>query len=252
MSEDPRDRSEHEPIRGNSAGYAGPAAAGTSGGADCLGSSRVDRRAHDDAYASELERLLSRARQGDQGAVRELLESCRDYLLLIANQEMDADLKRKLGPSDIVQSVMLAIHEHLGDFRGDSRDKFFAWVRQILLHGVNQARRKYKQTKKRDIGRELPLALGQAEPTFDPVDPLHTPHATAVSEEERQAVENAMRRLSADHRQVIEWRNAEQLSFAEIAERLGRSEAAAHKLWARAIVQLKRELQSRGMFQLDR
>ncbi len=57
-----------------------------------------------------------------------------------------------------------------------------------------------------------------------------------------QRLQQALRQLSPDHEAVIRLRNWERLSFAEIGQRLGRSEEAAKKLWARAITRLKEVL----------
>ena len=204
-------------------------------------------------YERELNELLQRASSGDTAALAELIGACRDYLLLIANQELDAELYQKLGPSDIVQSAMLKIHENFEQFRGDNREQFFGWIRQILLRGVHQARRKYKGAGKRNIRREI--AIEQKSPEslnfLEPSDGDLTPHSRAVHSEEKRMLILALGRLSKDHHQVIAWRNQEQMSFAEIGRRLDRSEAAAQKLWTRAVASLKQELAALGVVSDD-
>ncbi len=199
-------------------------------------------------YECELNELLQRASSGDANALAELIGASRDYLLLIANQELDRDLNKKLGPSDIVQSAMLAIHQNFDQFRGASREAFYGWIRQILLRGVHQARRKFKAADKRDIRREIAIQQRSAE-TFNFLEPSGgdlTPHSHAVHSEEKRILTHALSRLSSDHQQVIAWRNHEQLSFAEIGRRLDRSEAASQKLWTRAVANLKQELAALG------
>jgi len=51
-----------------------------------------------------------------------------------------------------------------------------------------------------------------------------------------------MGRLSDDYRQVILWRQVENLAFEEMAQRLGRSIDAVRKLWWRALQSLQKEL----------
>jgi RNA polymerase sigma factor (sigma-70 family) len=51
-----------------------------------------------------------------------------------------------------------------------------------------------------------------------------------------------MQRLSHGYQQVIQLRHRENLSFEEVALRLGLSPAAARKLWARAIKRLRKEI----------
>lgn len=57
-----------------------------------------------------------------------------------------------------------------------------------------------------------------------------------------QAMREALQRLASDHRRIIVLRNLELRPFAEIATLMNRSEAAARKLWARAVESLAREM----------
>ena len=106
----------------------------------------------------DFELTMARIRSGDAKALGELIQNCRDYLLLIANRELDRDLNRKLGPSDIVQNTMVASHENVEAFQGDKHEQFMAWIRQILLNDLNRVRRRYKNAAKRDSRREKPMA----------------------------------------------------------------------------------------------
>lgn len=51
-----------------------------------------------------------------------------------------------------------------------------------------------------------------------------------------------LRKLPEDYARVIMLRNFQQLSFCEIGEQMERSEAAAGKLWDRAIAKFQHEL----------
>ena len=62
-----------------------------------------------------------------------------------------------------------------------------------------------------------------------------TPSRLMMKQEMNQAMQRALTRLPADYQRVIELRHRDNLSFGEVAAALGRSEAAARKLWARAI-----------------
>ena len=188
--------------------------------------------------------LIEAVNAGNDQAKQQLVESCRDYLLLIANQEFDRDLHAKIGPSDVVQDTLMAVHQHVGDFKGSKKEQFLAWVRQILLRDLNRARREFKGTAKRDARRErpiggdscvgrLPIEIGDQNPT---------PQTNAVRKEENELLDIAMQRLAEEYRNVILFRNSQQLSFQEIGKRMNRSDDAAQKLWKRAIEKLKQEL----------
>jgi RNA polymerase sigma-70 factor (ECF subfamily) len=64
-----------------------------------------------------------------------------------------------------------------------------------------------------------------------------------MQRERAAGLQAAISRLPEDYRQVIVWRQVEDLSFEAIAERLGRSLDATRKLWWRAIQKLQDELQ---------
>jgi RNA polymerase sigma-70 factor (ECF subfamily) len=199
----------------------------------------------------EFAELLRHAKDGSGEAIDELAAGCRDYLLLIANQEMDGALRRKFGASDIVQNSMLAIHKNVSEFRGTQSRQFLAWARKILLQDLNRARREFRDTEKRNLNRERSLGEDSQGISFQPqvVDPNPTPQTNAVNLEESALLETALARLPAEYQQVIRMRNSDCLSFAAIGKRMERSDDAAQKLWARAIEQLKSELRSLNALQ---
>src|SRR4051794_31998201 len=65
-----------------------------------------------------LARFLDEARRGDAEAMGRALEPFRDYLLLVANEELDQALRSKVGASDLVQDTFLGAHRDLSSFRG--------------------------------------------------------------------------------------------------------------------------------------
>lgn len=193
--------------------------------------------------AEEFEQLLAAAQNGSQDAMQSISDGCRDYLLLIANQELDTKLRQKMGPSDIVQNSLIAVHQNLNEFRGDSIGQFLAWARKILIHDLHRARRNFTQIAKRDISRERAIASDSVSaPAMQLASLEYTPGTQAVADEESRLLRQALQRLSTEHRTVIELRHWQQMSFAEIGKELDRSADAAQHLWQRAIVKLRDEL----------
>src|SRR5689334_24673418 len=68
--------------------------------------------------SADFGRLLRDARRGSLKALGQVLEGCRMYLLLVANEEFDLDLKDKLGPSDVVQETFLDAQRDFSQFAG--------------------------------------------------------------------------------------------------------------------------------------
>jgi len=193
--------------------------------------------------AGELAQLLPAARAGSAGALGQLLEACRGYLLLIAQQELNADLRAKVGASDLVQETFLEAQRGFGQFQGDARNELLAWLRRILLNNVANCARHYRATDKRGLDRERPLPSDWELGLDGLARHAPTPSSQAMAEEQTRVVEQALERLPEDYRRVVLLRYREERSFEEIAQRIGRSANAVRQLWLRAIVRLQQELE---------
>lgn len=184
--------------------------------------------------------LMGLARQGSEEGINALLERYRGYLLLIANDEMPTEIQGKVAPSDVVQETMLGAWRQIDGFRGMEEAEFLAWLRRILLNRITDQSRRFALTAKRQIDREVDLGFLRTQ-QLDPeaAAPPETPSSRAMLAEEIQLLEKALSRLSDFHRQLIQWRNYERLSFKEIAARLDCTPDTARKSWARAIELLR-------------
>ena len=129
-------------------------------------SGRASRRSMESLAQQQpsFEQLLDRARDGCTSAAGELLETFRGYLLVVANGQLNAQLRVKFGGSDLVQQTLMNAHRELGQFRGRSERELIAWLQRILINEVARVRRDYRTTAKRNLAREVPL---------DPVDASH-------------------------------------------------------------------------------
>jgi RNA polymerase sigma-70 factor (ECF subfamily) len=187
---------------------------------------------------------LPAARAGSREALGRVLEAARQYLVSIARQELDPDLRAKNSPSDLVQETFVEAQCAFGHFQGDTEAELLAWLRQLLLHRVGKLRRHYRDTQKRRLAREV--ALGGDSTSNGPAEGLAanmlSPSGQAMEHEQDQVLQAALRRLPDDYRQVISLRYQEQLPFEEIGRLLQRSPEAARKLWARAVERLHEEL----------
>lgn len=189
----------------------------------------------------DMARWLSAARAGSPEALGRALEVCRAYLLRVAGGELGPDLQAKGGASDLVQQTFLEAQRDFARFDGDTEEQLLAWLRQLLLHNVANFSRAYRETGKRDVGREVALAGDSSGEGVLPGDGP-TPSGRVIQDERSQALQQALERLPEDYRLVIRYRYEEERSFDEIARLLGRSPNAARKLWARAIERLQEEL----------
>ncbi len=192
-----------------------------------------------------MEHTIAAARDGSREALGRLLEDCRQYLLLIASQELHADLRPKVAPSDLVQETFLDAHRDFPKFEGRSEDDLLTWLRQILLNNLRDATRKYRKLAKRNVHREISLSVGEGSAVIV-VNRLPAPNESpswlARLREKNRELREALDRLSDDHRSVIIARNLELRSFIQIGREMQRSPDAVRKLWLRALESLQREL----------
>ena len=200
----------------------------------------MNARAGEDPISREIEA----ARSGDAEMLGRVLQSCREYLVIVASRGLGTDLTAKQGASDIVQETFLGAYRDFAGFHGHSRDELLAWLRTILRNNLAGNRRRYRGTLKRAVAREVSIGAPGGEPFRDgwPAE-TRTPATLAVRREETEALLEALGRLPEDYRRVVVWHHYDGLTFEAIAPKLGRSPEAARKVWSRALVLLTKELE---------
>ena len=197
----------------------------------------MERVSHDDLCP-----LIARARDGDEVALERLLDMHARRLLESIRAELGQRLRQRLESQDVMQQVYLDVLRHIGEFEDRGRDSFFAWLRQIALNRICDADRRAFRTAKR--GAEVRAAdVGGNASMTRLIDALNatgtTPSGVADQAERVRRLHDALERLSPDQRRVIELRYLEQLSVAEAAARMERSERAVRSLCVRALIRLR-------------
>ena len=190
---------------------------------------------------AEFDELLKRARNGCGTARGDLLQGCRRYLLLSANQSLDTTLRPKAGPSDVVQNTFLIAHRQFQDFEGNTLGELLSWLHRILERQLSDQVRHFKRTSKRSVRREVSTD-GQSVAAARLVDEQPTPVDDFVQADEERRVRLAIERLPPDYQEVVRLRTWERLAFAEVGRLMQRSAGAAEKLWLRAVERLEIEI----------
>jgi RNA polymerase sigma-70 factor, ECF subfamily len=197
----------------------------------------------DEARQCDPELLLVRARRGDGQALGDLLQYYRPYLTLLARLKTDRQLQAKFDDSDLVQDTCLWAHRDFNQFRGTSEQEFTAWLRQIMAHtAANLVRDHRRQRRDAGIEQRLHDLLNQSSEMINralgKID--SSPSQSALRRERAVVLANALGQLPADYREVLVLRELEGRSLGEAADLMGRTPDAVQKLWARALVQLRR------------
>ena len=189
-----------------------------------------------------VEQSIRDARNGNHASLGELFDVARDYLRLIAELNLDADLRQKMGGSDLLQETFLNAQNNFSKFRGTTRLELLAWLRTILANNVLRQYRHYCQTQKRDISREQSFGNACMSPSELTTSPADTPSQLMVRKEERTQIEMAIGELAADFQRVLRLRHQQGMPFQNIALQMDRTEGAVRQLWYRAYRQLIRKL----------
>jgi len=187
---------------------------------------------------------LAAARAGSGAALGMALETCRNYLLLIAGQHLDADVNAEGGSSELVQETFLEAQRDFARFHGTSEAELLTWLRQILLNHVADFTRRYRGAGRRDINREV--AGGDSARPAGTVPAAPTPIPRAAGLEQAETLKQALQRLPDDYRQAVVLRYLEGRSFDDIGKLMNCSPDAARKLWARAMERLRQEWEGAG------
>lgn len=162
-------------------------------------------------------------------------ERNRERLLSVIYLRMGADLRTRMDPEDVLQEVAIEAIQSWHTLTEESSAG--AWLVTLARRKVARIIRDQVGVAARDPKREARL------PTEVPVADRRSGPVTHADRKDRLALlEQALQRLTDDHREVILAMRIEGLSARETADRMGRSENAVHLLLGRALRALAEEL----------
>ena len=162
-------------------------------------------------------------------------EQHRERLLSVIYLRMGPNLRVRMDPEDILQEVAI---EAVNSWKTlSTENNAGAWLVTLARRKVARILRDQLGVAARDprrehaIKTELPLA-----------DRRSGPVTHADRKDRLELLEQALERLSEDHREVILLMKIEGLAAKEVGERMARSENAIHLLLSRALKRLAEEL----------
>jgi len=191
---------------------------------------------------------------GDKLDFAELSQAYVGYLKLLARSQLDAQLRARISPSDIVQETLLEAHRGFSGFRGQTQAELLAWLRRILVNNLATAVEHHMLAAKRDVRRDISFdhinrSLERSTACLGAMLPasVASPSTAAQRHEDLAGLADALLELPEDYCEVIMLRHWDGLPFGDIATRMGRSAGAVRMLWLRAIEQLRIAMQKRGL-----
>lgn len=161
--------------------------------------------------------LVQKAQKGDRSALGRLVGDHYGRVYRFCARRVGDELGQ-----DATQETFVTMQKTLGRFRAESR--FETWLLGIAHHTCKAMARK---------ARRDPLPLGD---WFEPKSPDQS------SVIDREALRQALGRLSEEHREVVVLHEIEGLRYAEIAEILGVPEGTVKSRLHHAFLNLRQAL----------
>ncbi|MBI1313375.1 sigma-70 family RNA polymerase sigma factor [bacterium] len=203
----------------------------------------------------EDDELLARLRADGEYILAQQFSEHRSRLWRMISFRLDARMRGRVDPDDILQEAFLDAVQRLDHFLGNPATSLFIWLRLIVMQTMQNVYRRHLSTQKRDASREASKARDEAGDstaasiTAFLAGQLTSPSQAAMKQEQLAQLDQALIRLSELDQEVLALRHFEELSNAETAEALGIDPKAASVRYFRALRRLKSVLEKLSAFQ---
>ena len=176
--------------------------------------------------------LLSRAQEGDDAALNEVLFRYLPRMRRWASGRLPWSARGLLDTEDVVQETLIKALRNLGHMPVTNDGALQAYLRQAISNRLTDL---YRQGR----ARTTPELLESDLPARDP-----SPLESAIGAEALTRYEQALGRLRAEDRQAVILRIEFQHSYTEIAAMMGKASAASARMTvSRALARLSREME---------
>ena len=177
-----------------------------------------------------LERLLERAKAGDEGALEDLYKKYKARIFgLACHHTFDP-----VAAEDLLQEIFLKVFSHLGEVR--SVDTLSAWIYRISLN-VCYSYLRGKRLRSRTMVPLSAIEGGPAEATFD-----------THESELRITIEGALRDLPVRMRSVFVLHDVDGFKHGEISRIMGCSVGTSKSQLFKARMRIREKLKAKGVF----
>jgi RNA polymerase sigma-70 factor (ECF subfamily) len=178
-----------------------------------------------------IKELVQRAKDGDKAAFEELVTANQRGVYSLALRYIG----NREDALDISQEAFFRAYKSLPFFNGDCA--FSTWLYRLTINVSID----FLRTAKRK-GATPFSALGEPDQVLVVPDTRHSPEKEAELSELKEALAEALKTLSDEHRAVFILRAVHELSYTEIAEILELEEGTVKSRLSRARDKLKQEL----------
>ncbi len=187
---------------------------------------------------AETRQLFEQARRGNPGDVNAFYERCARKLLPLIRLRLGRTLRREMESRDILQTVLCKSFQRMSQV--DDPAAVLSWMAKIADNEIRD-QADYHQRQRRDAARRAPM-----DDAADVPSPVRQALSLAILSEEARQLEDALDAMPESDRELIVLRKLEELTFPEMAKRLGKSEDACRMAFSRAMAALTLRMSGRS------
>ena len=196
----------------------------------------LDRSSGQNALSAEEAMFVMRLQANEDAAYDELVRIYSASIFHVAYRMLGDTAEA----SDIVQEIFLKVFRNIGGFKGEAALK--TWIFRIAFSEILNRLRWWKRRH-----RFATVSLDEQQNDFGMSSRMMaasspTPEQALQSKEEEGAIQQALGKLSREHRSIVVLRDIEGFSYNEIADVLGVSVGTVKSRLARARADLKKSL----------
>ncbi len=184
--------------------------------------------------------LVRRLKEHDQRAFSEFVRTYKNQVFNLVFRM----LGNREEAEDVAQEVFITVFKNIGSFRGDCR--LSTWIYRIATNHCRN-RIKYMSRRKMQEHREYQDEIGRLQPkdgmaSQPTAGSVARPDQMAEGRQMEQLVQQAIRSLDNDHREVIVLRDIQSLAYQDICEITGLPQGTVKSRLHRARLALKEKL----------
>jgi len=188
--------------------------------------------------ASDTRALYEHARSGTSADVNAFYERCARKLLPLIRLKLGRSLRSEVESRDILQAVLCKSLGRLDEVRDPAA--VMSWLARISENEIRDLV-DFHHRQRRDAALRAPIEDAAAVPA-----PVRQALSRVIINEDLECLESALESLTGPQREIIILRKLEELSFPEIARRLGKTEDACRMSFSRAMAALTIRLSGGG------
>lgn len=187
--------------------------------------------------------------------IDEMFAEHRERLLRMIELRLQPELRSRVDANDVLQEAFMEAYRQLRNGISAPKVSSLVWLRLIVGQQLVTFYRRYCQTQKRNVGREISISVPrmQADPTSTSiflVGKLTSPSVAARRAELTIKLRECLEKLAPDDREILSLRHFEQLSNRETAEELNVSPNVASVRYLSALKKFRVVLRAEKLDEL--